>query len=75
MSKSWWQSPDTRKYLLKLVLEHFACEFVLSCNGYASMLTFKNNKASHLLLVRDIEGDEDLDDSIEKVAKQKEKSQ
>ena len=42
---------------------------MLSCNGYASILTFKN-KTSHLLLVMDIEGNKDLDASIEEVTKQ-----
>ena len=60
---------QTRKYLLRLLKDYFAGELlILNCSGYASILTFKASKTSHILLVKDLEEDQDLDHSINVVA-------
>ena len=60
---------QTRKYLLRLLEDYFAGELlILNCSGYASILTFKVSKPSHILLVKDPEEDQDLDHSINVVA-------
>ena len=46
-------------------MDYFASELlIVNCSGYANILTFKASKVSHILLVKDLEEDQDLNHII-----------